>query len=233
MSAEIPIRVVARAFEWFNQAVLQKLTVPLQSVLQHHPLPKPVRDLNLQFVKMLNNVGAHLQNAKDASHPIQGLRTILGLDAQSEPVFKVILVRFRRFLATETEQFLDRIHDPNTRDSVESDLHALERFLAEITAEGCTPALIPSLLDFVSLRDADFYVQEPQRLSKANAAADTEFHLQQTKPAQQAYDEKFHILRSPTLFLTDLHFHRSVCDLRRIPCTVAFIDIDYTPRGPE
>jgi diguanylate cyclase (GGDEF)-like protein len=44
-------------------------------------------------------------------------------------------------------------------------------------------------------------------------------------PARQ-YDEKFHILQSPALFLPDLAYFRAKCEVRDAPLTVAFLDID-------
>ena len=40
------------------------------------------------------------------------------------------------------------------------------------------------------------------------------------------YDEKFHILQSPALFLPDLHYYRGRCGVRMIPVSIAFLDID-------
>ena len=42
----------------------------------------------------------------------------------------------------------------------------------------------------------------------------------------RVYDEKFHILLAPTLFLSDLAYFRARCDLRSQSVSVAFVDID-------
>src|SRR5207247_1311212 len=44
-------------------------------------------------------------------------------------------------------------------------------------------------------------------------------------PARE-YDEKFHMLQSPALFLPDLRYFRAKCELRDRPLAVAFLDID-------
>src|SRR5262249_7241780 len=46
------------------------------------------------------------------------------------------------------------------------------------------------------------------------------------QPPERQYDEKFHILQAPALFLQDLEYFRQKCDLRGVPVTVAFVDID-------
>ena len=40
------------------------------------------------------------------------------------------------------------------------------------------------------------------------------------------YDEKFHILQAPQLFLPDLTYFRARCDDRETPLAIAFVDID-------
>jgi diguanylate cyclase (GGDEF)-like protein len=80
-------------------------------------------------------------------------------------------------------------------------------------ASGHPPQQIPSLFDFISIQDAELYLPEDQRRSEV-------------KQPERAYDEKFHILQAPALFLSDIQYYRTVCDLRRVPCSVAFIDID-------
>jgi diguanylate cyclase (GGDEF)-like protein len=44
-------------------------------------------------------------------------------------------------------------------------------------------------------------------------------------PTRQ-YDEKFHILQAPALFLPDLAYFRAKCEVRGAPLTIAFMDID-------
>ena len=43
---------------------------------------------------------------------------------------------------------------------------------------------------------------------------------------ERAYDEKFQLLHAPTLFLPDLSYYRTICELRAVPVSVAYIDID-------
>jgi diguanylate cyclase (GGDEF)-like protein len=48
----------------------------------------------------------------------------------------------------------------------------------------------------------------------------------QTELTPRQYDEKFHILQAPALFLPDLAYFRAKCEGRDIPITIAFLDID-------
>ena len=42
----------------------------------------------------------------------------------------------------------------------------------------------------------------------------------------RVYDEKFHLLQSPQLFRPDLEYYRFGCEMRNVPLSVAFVDID-------
>lgn len=50
--------------------------------------------------------------------------------------------------------------------------------------------------------------------------------ISESRLAPRQYDEKFHILQAPALFLPDLAYFRARCEIRDAPLTVAFLDID-------
>jgi diguanylate cyclase (GGDEF)-like protein len=47
-----------------------------------------------------------------------------------------------------------------------------------------------------------------------------------TRFLDRQYDEKFHLLQAPSLFLPDLHYYRIKCGMRGVPVAIAFLDID-------
>lgn len=44
--------------------------------------------------------------------------------------------------------------------------------------------------------------------------------------SERTYDEKFHILQAPSLFLDDLAYYRAKCELRNLGLVAAALDID-------
>jgi diguanylate cyclase (GGDEF)-like protein len=46
------------------------------------------------------------------------------------------------------------------------------------------------------------------------------------KRRPRQYDEKFHVLQAPTLFLPDLDHYRKRCGMRNVPLLIAYMDID-------
>jgi diguanylate cyclase (GGDEF)-like protein len=75
-----------------------------------------------------------------------------------------------------------------------------------------------------------FQAVEPLRLPRAKDFLPVQFVEQsaarQSELAPRQYDEKFHILQAPALFLPDLAYFRAKCEVRDAPLTVAFLDID-------
>ena len=67
--------------------------------------------------------------------------------------------------------------------------------------------MMPNLIDVLNMR----VVQEIQGTGQL---------------AERRFDEKFHILQSPQLFLPDLSHFRTLCDMRANRLAVAYIDID-------
>src|SRR5262249_25660903 len=67
---------------------------------------------------------------------------------------------------------------------------------------------VPQLTDFLSIRNAEAALVDPLVLSP------------------REFDEKFHILEAPSLFLPDLAYYRRRCRFRDAPVAVAFLDID-------
>jgi diguanylate cyclase (GGDEF)-like protein len=48
----------------------------------------------------------------------------------------------------------------------------------------------------------------------------------ETQFPERQYDDEFHLLQAPTLFLQDLNYYRGKCEVRNIPVAIAFMDID-------
>jgi diguanylate cyclase (GGDEF)-like protein len=73
---------------------------------------------------------------------------------------------------------------------------------------------LPRLTDFFSPQRAEKIVAEKLGRGQPTALGD------------RVPDEKFHLLLSPSLFLPDLAYYREAAGQRRVPVSVAFIDID-------
>lgn len=73
----------------------------------------------------------------------------------------------------------------------------------------------PKLTDYLSIQKAEELLQKNGELVFK----------------EREYDEKFHILNAPSLFLDDLKFYRTACELRNKNVSIAYIDIDNFKRN--
>ena len=123
------------------------------------------------------------------------------------PLFKALFLRARLAKARELDQQRSRTTNPLVVTALEKQLEVYDGVIREPWFQEAVPEYPPSLSDMLTLERAE------------HLDAGTGF------PTRQ-YDEKFHILQSPALFLPDLHYYRGKCGVRMIPVSIAFLDID-------
>ncbi len=68
----------------------------------------------------------------------------------------------------------------------------------------------PGITDYLSIQYAEELIKQKKNLQLS----------------ERVYDEKFHILTAPSLFIPDLAYYRATCGLRSTPICVAYLDID-------
>jgi diguanylate cyclase (GGDEF)-like protein len=130
------------------------------------------------------------------------------VDDKLLPYLKSALLTSRRNEANEIER-----QKRNT--AVPAVLAHLDQYLKPFDDETRTewfrstsPAPVPRLTEVVTIEVAEKML------------------VQSTAPSDRRYDEKFHILQAPDLFLPDLEYQRRKCEVRSVPIGVAFLDID-------
>jgi diguanylate cyclase (GGDEF)-like protein len=124
------------------------------------------------------------------------------------PLLKRVVLSERRHLAEELEHPMAKATDPSVHGALGRELRRFDDVLGSAPLSEVLPLRVPRLTDFLSIR----------------------FAAESTKDAPplrpRAYDEKFHILEAPALFLPDLAHYRHECALRGADLAVAFVDID-------
>jgi diguanylate cyclase (GGDEF)-like protein len=122
-------------------------------------------------------------------------------------LLKRVLVEERRRIAGEIDAPLQRAIDRRLIKMLRREIATLEHLMEAPWFEAVEPQRTPRLNDYLSIRHAE--------------AAVPELSL-----APRVYDEKFHILEAPALFLPDLRYYRRRASFRAVPIAVAFLDID-------
>lgn len=123
------------------------------------------------------------------------------------PLFKAIFLQARLAKARELDRQRSRTTNPLVIAALEEQLKVYDDITHEGWFQGSVVERLPALSDVLTLERVE--------------------HLDSGSPfLERQYDEKFHILQAPGLFLPDLHYYRSKCGVRTIPVSIAFLDID-------
>jgi diguanylate cyclase (GGDEF)-like protein len=126
------------------------------------------------------------------------------------PTIKRLVLWQRRVMATRLEEPLSKTFHPELIANLERDLEPLQEFMELPWFEETTPLRVPHLTEFLAIK----FVEEMQDKEKSSA------------PERREYDEKFHILQAPTLFMKDLRLFRDKCELRSNGLVAAYLDVD-------
>lgn len=139
---------------------------------------------------------------------LESRQTTIKVHDQMIGLVKRVLASERRRVAETLERPLSKATAPAVVKSLQQRVSRYDAFMTAEPFLSAKPQRIPRLTDFRSIRFA--------------AEASTEAPAL----APRVYDEKFHILETPRLFLTDLAYYRYECGLRDAELAVAYVDID-------
>jgi hypothetical protein len=124
------------------------------------------------------------------------------------PVLIRVILTTRRALAASIELDRSRTSNAELRATLDSVLAPLDRMRLSPWFRPDIAMAQPRVSDFLPL---EYAVEE----------------INSSMPlAAREYDEKFHLLQSPSLFFRDLQHFRAMCEMRNRPLAVGFIDID-------
>jgi diguanylate cyclase (GGDEF)-like protein len=123
-------------------------------------------------------------------------------------LLKRVLLDQRRENAEAIDLPLQKAVDPQLVRLLKRELFSLEHLMWAAWFQEAEAQRVPELTDYLSIRHAEAAVPRPLVL----------------EPRQ--YDEKFHILEAPSLFLPDLAYYRRRARFRGVPVSVAYLDID-------
>ena len=167
-------------------------------------IAKPIKEA-LQVTP--EEVGAFYIKLEDVRSWLDNTRTVAAILGDSVgPMIKRALLLWRRERATELEIPRSRTTDSKVVETLDLEIQAIDWLLVqlrEVEAEK-----MPLLTDYMSVHQAEMVAQVPQ-----------------VEPAVE-YDAKFRILLSSNRVNPDFEFYRARCDIRSVPMTFAFVDID-------
>lgn len=124
------------------------------------------------------------------------------------PLLNRVLIDQRRSIAEGIDGPLQMAADQQVISALKRELYFIEALMQRPWFQEVAPLRLPALTDYLSIRHAE--AAQPERVA--------------LRPRE--YDEKFHILEAPSLFLPDLGHYRKRCRFRGLDVAVAFMDID-------
>src|SRR6266567_1304977 len=123
------------------------------------------------------------------------------------PFAKRALLDARLSVANRVDTSRARVSEPETVEELNMLLAPYDELMSQPWFSRTEAVRMPQLNDFLTVERA-------------------ELHLAKVSQQERQYDEKFHILQAPTLFLPDLDYYRQKCGMRNLPVIASFIDID-------
>ena len=154
-----------------------------------------------EIIKDLTRLIAWLGNTDDND---------MDLDGKLTAILKRSIIHTRRRKALSKEQRSRLTFNRAVRESLEAELAPVSMIMQRSWFRRTEAARPVRLTDFFSIQCADELLRKTGGLT-----------LQ-----ERAYDEKCQLLQAPTLFLPDLSYYRTICELRAVPVSVAYIDVD-------
>ena len=124
------------------------------------------------------------------------------------PLIRRLVLHQRRVMASKQEEPLSKTFHPELIANLEKELEPVQSLMAADWFQAGPPLRVPHLTEFLAIK----FVEE--------------MHQSAHKLEAREYDEKFHILQAPPLFMKDLRFYREQCELRSNGLLVAYLDVD-------
>jgi diguanylate cyclase (GGDEF)-like protein len=125
------------------------------------------------------------------------------------PLLKTVVIYARRMRAVELEGPRQRTLNHDLLDVLDEELAPLDSVIGQPWMHQTAAARLPELSDFLTVERTD------ARLAALNV-----------RLPERQYDEKFHVLQAPSLFVKDLQYYRTMCGARKRSVLVAYLDID-------
>ena len=132
------------------------------------------------------------------------------LDENLVAILKRSIIHTRRQKALSKEERSRITFNRGLRESLDDELTPVSTIMPRDWFRETEAARPVRLTDFLSLQWAEELLRKTGELTVL----------------ERVHDEKFQLLQAPTLFLPDLSHYRMICELRAVPVSVAYIDID-------
>jgi diguanylate cyclase (GGDEF)-like protein len=197
--------LLGNAIRWFQPDFRQKVVNPIESQFPNFPFATEIQGVLRHTDEILLTVDSW----EGSPIPLNEVGNRLSKGGSDRcALFKQIILRYRRDRAAYTERLTEKTFHLELANTLEEEIKTLDALVNAAWFQAIGHLRLPRLKDYLPVQ----YIE---------ATMGDVFPF----PSRQ-YDEKFHILQAPTLFLPDLAYLRAKCEVRDVPLTIAFLDID-------
>lgn len=197
--------MIEKYSEAFNDWLKKNIVVKLQAQIGYK-LPSEL-DTILAKLSELSKV-LKKRNSGGTGRPEAAIKDEHNLSDDFAPLIKRIIIHQRRIVASKLEEPLSKTFHPELIGNLEQELEPVRKIMETPWFQEAQALRVPHLTEFLAIK----FVEEMH-----NSALSLE---------KRDYDEKFHILQAPSLFVKDLRYYREKCELRSNGLMVAYLDID-------
>lgn len=203
---ELPVkrRLLQNCLNWFQPDFQQSIVSLLGMHFPNYPLPREVQSV-------LESGERIRQFVEKQSESVNIAHFCIDQEAGSPgdlSLFKQMILRYRRWLAARTEGLREKTFHLELTQTLDEEINNLDAIVEADWFQKIVTLRLPRSKDFLPIQ----YIEQSS--------------FSQLELAPRQYDEKFHILQAPALFLPDLAYFRAKCEIRDAPLTIAFLDID-------
>ena len=192
-----------QAVAWFRQDFHLNFIAIVQEAIPYFREPEDVTLLRQQIAQLF-------QIVQDPSHRDEDKTVWLPHDLL--PLLKRVLLAWRRERTADYERSKRTTVNPQLLEGYDNKVRDLDAMLNDPLFSDIKPVKMPQLLDYLTIQKIESLPQFRNQV------------------IERHYDEKFHILQAPDLFLNDLNYYRNRCELRGMSLMIAFLDIDEFKR---
>lgn len=188
---------------WFLVDFRQNVVTLIEEHFPNYPLPGEIQVVLAHWEQICQRVEVEKSESINLAHFFENQPSDASL-----LLFKQVILRYRRQRAASTEALRAKTFHLGLTQMLDEEINTLDAVVETERFEEIGLWRLPRAKDFLPI----------QYLEQSSAS--------RMELAPRQYDEKFHILQAPALFLPDLAYFRAKCEMRDVPLTVAFLDID-------
>jgi len=197
--------MIEKQSESFFEGLKKNIVVKLQSQIGYK-LPSELDSVLAKLSALIGLLKKRNSGGNGRAEP--AIREEHSIPDEYAPLIKRVVLQQRRIVASRLEEPLSKTFHPELIGNLEKELEPIRKLMEAPWFQEAQALRVPHLTEFLAIKFVEELDKSPVVLER------------------REYDEKFHILQTPSLFPKDLRYFREKCELRSNGLMVAYLDVD-------